>query len=34
MLAGMLRVSATTDDATDAVVSSLRAIAGEAVSYA
>ena len=34
MLAGMLRVSATTDDATAAVVAALRAIANEVPAYA
>ncbi len=34
MLAGMLRVSATTDEATDAVVAALRAIANEVPAYA
>ena len=34
MLAGMLRVSATTDEATDAVVAALRTIANEVPAYA
>jgi hypothetical protein len=34
MLAGMLRISATNDQATDTVVRALRTIASEVTSYA